>query len=202
MILTMVYTIEQSRKVFFTADTHFGHARIIELCNRGFRTVDEMDETMIKRWNDEVPKNGIVYHLGDFSMGKHPASRYLDQLNGKIHLIAGNHDEKALRCKDRFASISDLCQIEIETHRAPGEKMKKQKIVMCHYPMRVWDQSHRGSWQLFGHVHGQLPQTPKIFNCDVGVDVWDFRPISAATLFFTMGGRVIKECPDGKYNFV
>ncbi len=49
-------------------------------------------------------------------------------------------------------------------------------IVLCHYPMREWNQCKRGSWHLFGHVHGRLDHAPLGYSLDVGVDTHDFRP--------------------------
>lgn len=80
---------------FFTSDTHFGHERAIELCNRPFRNAQEMNDTIIKNWNERVGKDDIVFHLGDFAM--HPRSAIPDlvkALNGQIVLVAGNHDYK------------------------------------------------------------------------------------------------------------
>jgi calcineurin-like phosphoesterase family protein len=84
-------------KTFFIADTHFGHKRILELSAahnaRPFRTVDEMDSALIKKWNAVVSKSDTVYHLGDFGFcdfGK--AQQIFHGLNGRINLIMGNHD--------------------------------------------------------------------------------------------------------------
>lgn len=80
---------------FFTSDTHFGHERAIELCNRPFRNAQEMNDTIIKNWNERVGKDDIVFHLGDFAM--HPRAAIPDlvkSLNGQIVLLAGNHDTK------------------------------------------------------------------------------------------------------------
>ena len=57
-------------KVFFTSDTHFCHANVVEYSERPFRDVDEMNETLIHNWNEVVPKDGIVFHLGDFCFAR------------------------------------------------------------------------------------------------------------------------------------
>jgi calcineurin-like phosphoesterase family protein len=81
--------------LFFTSDTHFFHEGIIKFCNRPFESVEEMNETLIRNWNETVPKDGTVFHLGDFAFGgwREWMSAY-NRLNGKIYLILGNHDLK------------------------------------------------------------------------------------------------------------
>jgi calcineurin-like phosphoesterase family protein len=84
-------------KTFFIADTHFGHKRILELSAthnaRPFRTVDEMDSAIIKKWNSVVSKQDIVYHLGDFGFCDFEKTQQIFYgLNGRIHLMMGNHD--------------------------------------------------------------------------------------------------------------
>jgi calcineurin-like phosphoesterase family protein len=59
--------------VYFTADQHFGHAGIIGLCKRPFRSVEEMDEAMIANWNAVVGPDDEVWHLGDFAYRIKPA---------------------------------------------------------------------------------------------------------------------------------
>jgi calcineurin-like phosphoesterase family protein len=51
-----------------------------------------------------------------------------------------------------------------------------QRIVLCHYAMRVWHHSSRGVWHFYGHSHGKLPDDPTSLSIDVGVDSHDFRP--------------------------
>ena len=157
--------------VYFTADTHFGHQNIIHHCNRPFPTVEQMDEALISRWNAIVGPHDEVWHLGDFTIRNGtPAQAYRERLNGEIHLVYGNHDKttvKNLRC---WKSHQAYAEIEIED----------VSIVLCHYAMRVWRKSHHGSLMLYGHSHGNLP--PHGNSLDVGVDCWNFEPITLSQI--------------------
>jgi calcineurin-like phosphoesterase family protein len=154
-------------RVWFTADTHFGHANVIKYCDRPFQSADEMDACMIEAWNRVVGKNDAVYHLGDFAMSRDPRAvkRIFSQLNGQKFLTPGNHDSAATLA----LSWSSTDHIQIK-------KMDGIQIVLCHYAMRVWPGSHHGSIQLYGHSHGNLPGTH--LQLDVGVDCWGFSPVS------------------------
>lgn len=157
---------------YFTADTHFGHDSIRRNCERPFATVNEMDAALTANWNAVVRSGDTVYHLGDFCFksGKSPAA-YIEALNGRIHLIRGNHDERTVReSAGLFESVSDICTIKIDG----------RQIVLCHYAMRVWNRSHRGAWHLYGHSHGRLPEIPGSLSFDTGVDSCGYYPISYA----------------------
>jgi calcineurin-like phosphoesterase family protein len=118
---------------WFTSDTHFGHARIIELALRPFASVEEMDETMIERWNEIVAPGDTVHHLGDFAFADH--NIYLPRLKGHKHLIIGNHDHSNRLKKARgWATVEDMLTI----------KVHDVSIVLCHYALRVWNKSHHG----------------------------------------------------------
>jgi len=157
-------------EIWFTADTHFGHENIIRYCKRPFTTVREMDETIIENWNKKVCPGDSVYHLGDFAWARESRTveKLLQRLNGQVHLILGTHDKAAVRKANGFVEKRDLKRIKV------GE----QDIVLCHYAMRVWDKSHFGSYQLYGHSHGTLPDDENLFSTDVGVDRWSFMPVS------------------------
>jgi calcineurin-like phosphoesterase family protein len=167
--------------VFFTSDTHFGHAAVIRSCERPFASADEMDEALIARWNARIKPGDTVYHLGDFCYrSDRAAPYYLDRLHGEIHLIEGNHDRHTLRHHaGRFASVSLIKEIVVA----------RQMIVLCHYPMREWNGCYRGAWHLHGHVHGRLNHTPLGHSTDVGVDSGDYRPWSFAEI-----GEALKDC--------
>ncbi len=159
--------------IFFTSDTHFGHQNIISHCKRPFESVEEMDATMIKRWNDKVGKRDQVYHLGDFTFRSGQGVRdYIDQLNGRIFLILGNHDEKNDEVTKEFGICPKLIRI----------KYYKQRIVLCHYQMANWQGKCRDvmpSWHLFGHAHGTTHlYKVELRSMDVGVDCNNFTPLS------------------------
>lgn len=180
-------TLMVNHNIWFIADTHFGHKNVIDFCDRPFANAREMDEVMITRWNTLVDPKDSVYHLGDFALtGTGRCREILKQLNGHIHLICGNHDKPARQCKDCFASISDYKYLSIHTgtNEKTGHK-KHTKIVLMHYAMRTWHSAYRGTWQLYGHSHGNLPDGESSLSMDVGVDAknpitgepWDFWPI-------------------------
>ena len=52
-------------RIYYTSDTHFLHENILGYCSRPFKNIEEHDEALIKRWNEKVPEDGLVFHLGD-----------------------------------------------------------------------------------------------------------------------------------------
>jgi len=160
-------------KTFFTADTHFGHANIIRYCGRPFETKEEHDRVLIENWNHEVSPKDTVYHLGDFGFGTLEELRKIaGKLHGRIHFLKGNHDKPSTLdvIGGRFASIKDVSIIY------PRYNDRKVTIFLSHYAHRSWFKSNHGSWHLWGHSHGNM--SPHGLSFDVGVDCWDFRPIS------------------------
>lgn len=151
-------------RVFFSSDHHFGHAA--QATRRGFATLEEHDNFLVARWNATVDRGDTVYHLGDFAW--HDAAGYRARLNGQVHLVRGNHDRLKAGDEKLFASVSDYKKV----------KVGDQKIYLLHYAMRVWNASHHGSWHLYGHSHGNLPDDPHARSLDVGVDPWEFYPVS------------------------
>ena len=183
----MRYEIETygKKKLFFTSDTHFFHGRIIELCNRPFHSVEEMNEALITNWNRVVPCDGVVFHLGDFAFGGPDEwNSILDRLNGEIHLILGNHDMRMARTEvmDRFSEVTLQKIISVDG----------RKILLDHYPFLCYSGEDRGEWQLFGHVHSgehndngaDIPRLRHLFRTqyDVGVDNNRFTPLSYGEL--------------------
>jgi calcineurin-like phosphoesterase family protein len=154
-------------KTWFTSDSHFGHTNIIRHCDRPFTSVEEQDATLIANWNALVRPNDDIWHLGDFAFrNSKAAASYLARLNGRKHLIWGNHDSDETRGLSGWASSQPMKEIKVDGIR----------ITLLHYAMRVWPASHHGAIHLYGHSHGALPGDRQ--SLDVGVDVWDFRPVT------------------------
>ena len=166
--------------IFFTADTHFGHENVIRYCHRPFASAAEMDDQLIENWNQAIGPDDIIYHLGDFTlMGKEPASRYFKHLNGNIHVIPGGHDHRWIGKGTYRSGSGHTVSIlpPLHTIKVPlPNNDQHQLIVLCHYSLRVWDRSHYNSLHLYGHSHGNLP--PLANSLDVGVDCWDYLPVS------------------------
>lgn len=167
--------------IYFIADTHFGHAGAL-LWNQGtvrpeFSSVEQMDETIVKNWNDKVTKKDTVYFLGDFAYkcSKKHVEEVFWRLNGKLHLVKGNHDDD-LAAKPDFLpwlSISDISKISFMRDNV------KQDIILCHYPMINWNGRSRGSWHLHGHTHGSIQRENRGINrYDCSVEVNNYTPIS------------------------
>ena len=167
--------------IFFTADTHFMHENILsanpDLINKGrpWSNTRDHDEELLANWNNVVDKNDVVYHLGDFALGKGPKKvlqcyyqAIIYRLNGKKHLIIGNHDKKETLALDGWESINNMMKI----------KVFDQVIILCHYPMMAWDRSHYGTWHLHGHMHNMLNPSTNRYRIDVGVDNWSWAPVS------------------------
>ena len=93
--------------MYITSDLHFYHKNIIKYCpkSRPFSCEEEMNEIIVKNWNDKIGKNDSVYILGDVSFGKPSATiQLLNRLNGRKKLIVGNHDTDKDRKSTRLNS--------------------------------------------------------------------------------------------------
>lgn len=156
----------------FSADWHIGHKNILQYSKRPFATVEEHDEHLIQQQNELVQPGDNFYFLGDFALcDEERAIKFAKRLSGHKFIVFGNHDKRLRRSKEfcsQFIWQKDLTQIEVEG----------QKIILCHFAMKTWNQSHRGAWQLYGHSHGSLPDDPNSLSFDVGVDCWDYKPVS------------------------
>lgn len=162
-------------KIWFTSDHHFGHQNIIPYAKRPFTTADEMDEIMIRKWNEKVSDKDAVYYLGDFALNRpERCKEILKQLNGSIYLISGNHEVTALACKKRFEWVKDYYELKVNDDSVKGGR---QKIVLFHYAIRNWNGKNRGSFHLYGHAHGTLEEDPYALSFDIGVDNHDFYPV-------------------------
>lgn len=133
---------------FYISDWHYGHSNIIAFDNRPFRSVEQMNETLVQRWNSVVEPGDIVYVLGDmFWCNSNIAIPVLQKLNGQKFLIKGNHD----RCNDskflkQFVKVTEYLEVEDNG----------RKVVLCHYPIPCFKNHFYGWYHLYGHVHNSF----------------------------------------------
>jgi calcineurin-like phosphoesterase family protein len=150
--------------IWFTSDKHFDHKNIIKYSNRPFASVEEMNEALIVNHNSVVSKNDTVYDLGDFCLSSR-SDYFLSRLNGNIVRIKGSHD--------RNFNGPRMLVIDSGLFSEQGRPIH---ITLCHYALRSWQESHYGAWALYGHHHGKLE--PYGLSFDVGVDCWNYFPVS------------------------
>ena len=173
--------------IFFTADTHFCHGNIINICNRPFKDTEAMNKTLINNWNTYVTDHDEVYILGDFMHkgNAKTANEILSRLKGKKYLIKGNHENYL---SDPHFNLHLFEWIK-DYHAVTLDGIK---FILFHYPILEWDNYFRGSIHLYGHVHNSGIRHPEYGEklqllgpraVNIGVDVNDFYPLSIKAIF-------------------
>jgi len=162
---------------WFTSDLHLGHDNIRKYCSRPFKSLNHMNSEIIKRWNQRVKPDDIVFHIGDFCFknskgGKKgegtqvKARDWEKKLNGKIIFIKGNHD--------RNNSVKTIIEHLVIRYG-------RQRINLVHNPIHS---NTNYKINFVGHVHEkwQIKRIKTQFgftDCiNVGVDVHNFYPVS------------------------
>lgn len=191
---------------YWTSDTHLGHRRIIELCDRPFADVEEMNREIIDRWNFIVQPDDEVWHLGDVALGTIAETLPLiGKLNGRKKLIVGNHDRvfpgtANRKMRERFgpeyAKLFDLGYYPLGCTTWLDMPHGRQEVAVSHFPydgdshddedrFRDFRLPDNGMPLIHGHTHVRKvittshKGTPQFH---VGVDTWDFFPIPDAVL--------------------
>ena len=138
-------------KNFFISDLHFWHTNILKFDSRPWDTVEEMNQALIDNWNSVVTDEDRVYMLGDFFFfftGK--AKKILEQLNGRIIWIIGNHDPEN---ESFYRKLVTMGYIE-EYHDMLIRWIDGYEITMCHYPMACYKHdSNDRNLMFYGHLH-------------------------------------------------
>jgi len=179
--------------MWFTSDTHFFHKNVIRFCNRPFSSLEEMHEILISNWNNRVRGKEKIFIAGDLSFGnKANTKSILDRLNGYKILVRGNHDGYSTKSYFNIG-IDDVIENEFI------DLGKGKRVLISHFPYyptkddikkykqntdkeldtrymhkRIFDNGI--DFLLHGHVHNSWKINDRQIN--VGVDVWDYKPIS------------------------
>ena len=163
--------------IFATSDLHFGHNQAFIWGARGFKSIEEHDSEIIKRWNEVVTAEDDVYILGDLMLGDNAHGIHcLSQLNGKLHILIGNHcTSTRQKLYHTLENMVEFCGC------ATTIKYKKKQLYLSHYPTITSNMEanpHQAVFNLYGHTH----QTTNFYNGQpfmyhVGVDSHNCYPV-------------------------
>lgn len=152
--------------IYFIADTHFSEERIILYENRPFKNIQEMDQELIRRWNDTVKETDEVFVLGDLGADDQEAL-ILKQLKGKKFLVKGNHDTKSNEFY-RNAGFDEVYDYPV---------IIKDFWILSHEPLYV--NTNMPYANIFGHVHNSpIIKTFSSQHYCVSVERINYTPIS------------------------
>jgi len=177
----------EKQNIHFISDFHIGHKNVLKYDGRPFEDVDEMHVELIKRWNNVVEDDDIVYYLGDLAFCRDETTVwFLHSLKGKINYIMGNHDKmKDIVKFGRFENVHEYGTeifIKDEDLKSARGSQGYQQFILSHYPILSWNRAHYGSIHLHGHCHGSLMKSNQDYYkrkvLDVGCNVIDYTPIS------------------------
>lgn len=169
--------------VYFISDTHFFHENIIKLANRPFSSIEKMNQKLIENWNRKIKGNDTVYILGDmFFRCKESENieNILSQLNGKKHLIIGNHDSSWMDKVNLNKYFVEVTDFKVTTN---GE----YAVTLCHYPLLTWKHESK-SYMIHGHIHANttddffplICKRERVLNA--GIDINNFEPCTLEEL--------------------
>lgn len=175
---------------YVIADTHFGSYSVANICNRPFKTLKEMDETMIKRWNHAVKENDIIYHLGDFAEDdvfrlSENVKKYKARLNGRIRIILGNHDRGV-----PYSVWSGLGFDRVYDQPVVIDNF----VILSHEPLYLNDLANSNAkayLNIHGHVHGNFYANSHYVN--VCVDKTHFFPVNLDKLIADTAEKIKTE---------
>lgn len=147
--------------VFLVSDTHFGHAGVCRFLRddgsklRPWDDYNDMDEAMVKAWNDRVGPKDKVYHLGDVVINRR-ALPILDRLNGDKVLIRGNHD--IFKDEDYRKYFRELRAYHV-----------MNGMILSHIPIHS-DSLGRFGVNIHGHLHSNRVMRRDLFSDQLEVD--------------------------------
>jgi len=174
---------------YIISDTHFNSFSVANICNRPFKSLKEMNETMIKNWNHVVKENDIIYHLGDFvddSMFQtNNIKEFREKLNGRIRIILGNHD--------RYIPYSEWLKFGFD--RVYDQPIVIDNFIMLsHEPLFLNDLANSNAkayLNIHGHVHGNIFNNSHYVN--VCVEKINYSPVNLDKLVAASIEQIKKE---------
>lgn len=161
---------------YLISDLHLDHDNIIDYCDRPFGSVEEMNERLVEYWNDTIDPGDEVLYGGDLTIRTSTAALldWLDELNGEVVFLLGNHDGTVLEGLDRVQFVEGF--------------QFKQRGVSFHAVHDPEDgPSNPKGWLLHGHHHYNWPNQFPFVDYDTrrvnfSVELLDYRPLATDRL--------------------
>lgn len=190
------------KKIFFTSDLHLGHQNCLQLDNRPFQSLYEMQKSLVKRFNSVLSEDSIIYFLGDMGLGKQDdITQFLNEIKGTKVLLLGNHD------KGMFSSYNQGFDVVLNS---ASFYIGDELVTMSHCPLqglfrentigfkrfegenwhgesknKKFSVENQGQFHLHGHVHSPNEGRSKHIEgrqYDVGVVANNYTPVSYQTI--------------------
>ena len=175
--------------IYFTSDLHLGHNKEFIYKSRGFNSIEDHDNALIENWNNMVSSDDDVYVLGDLMLGdKERGINLLNQLNGRVHIVVGNHD--TTNKIDLYAAKLDTV---VEIKPIIILKYKKYRFYLSHYPTITSSPEESKLKDYLINLYGHTHQTNKFYNeipfmYNVGLDCHQNKPVSI--------DKIISDCEE------
>lgn len=181
--------------IYFTSDIHFCHDREFLYKPRGFESIDEMNNAIVGRWNNIITPSDDVYILGDLMLcDNKKGTELLNSLNGKLHIIIGNHDTD--NRVEIYRNLMNVVSVECAAYL----KWNGYKFFLTHYPCLTGSLEHRDAKHtlinLFGHTHSkQLFYEDRPYMYNVAMDAHNSTPVGISDIVADIENKV-RECKD------
>jgi calcineurin-like phosphoesterase family protein len=194
------FKVKQSddQKVFWASDFHYGHANIVrgvsqwgdkEKSTRDFKTIQEMNDTLVNCINKTVRPQDVLFFGGDWAFGNvKNVAEFRRRIHCRnIHFVFGNHDdeiEEDETLQELFSSVQHYKEIAVD-----GDM-----ICLFHYKQAIWNKSHRDAYHLYGHSHAGAEHMVIGKSMDIGVDnafrlLGEYRPFTHEEVMYFLKGR-------------
>lgn len=156
-------------KVFVTSNLQLGRPAAIKTYKRDFKSVDEMNDALINKWNSIITNKDVVYHLGNFAWDPKTAQDALLRLNGTIYFSLGEHD-KAIET----LSEKNLFRPGISIVRCI-EELPELNSIISYWPLGTWPKKTK-NYSIIGYPGKKFKSNPKSKIINVSTDLWNNEP--------------------------
>jgi calcineurin-like phosphoesterase family protein len=162
-------------KVFATGNQQFGRIGAIKKYNRPFKTVEEMNNTLIDSWNNTVSSKDSVYVLGNLFWDPLTADDIIRRLNGNIFLMRGDYDRATEDIEELHPTKLKIIDSEIHVD-------DNNKLCFSHWPLSEWRNKSKGYYSITAFPGKKYKSDHKQLRINVNCDAWSFRPVEVSSI--------------------